>query len=311
MWCFFWFYWVIYDESFSNRSVSEDPDQSSLTLSSTIRSSDRQTMSNVVERACCRDYQRLGLGTLSNSLTRSKNEPFRISTVNRMYTVCRRWIPHSRDVAHWESSMDVTKSNVVFCVMALLVTPGYWSCLRASQTPTSSASLAATGKTASPWCAGEILAPKRCFCARPACMPKAWWGSSNRPIRTLQVKPETSYTPSMVSFLRFTLSCEVKRSTGWRCLCMCVSGPSQADSTSLEQEKYLQAIISSMPSYSESSGRNTLSGFTSSHMSTSGQTQTLILSLMLTPNPQLTVRVTQWPTNYLDAQKELHAFHLH
>lgn len=46
--------------------------------------------------------------------------------------------------------------------------------------------------------------------------------------------------------------------------------PSQADSTSLEQEKYLQAIISSMPSYSESSGRNTLSGFTSTHMNTSG-----------------------------------------
>lgn len=57
-------------------------------------------------------------------------------------------------------------------------------------------------------------------------------------------------------------------------LCL-VSGPSQADSTSLEQEKYLQAIISSMPSYSEASGRNTLSGFTSSHMSTSGQTVTL------------------------------------
>uniref|UniRef100_A0A8C1L6A2 SET binding factor 1 n=1 Tax=Cyprinus carpio TaxID=7962 RepID=A0A8C1L6A2_CYPCA len=72
-------------------SVSEEPDQSSLTLSSTIRSSDRQTMSNVVERACCRDYQRLGLGTLSNSLTRSKNEPFRISTVNRVYTVCRSY----------------------------------------------------------------------------------------------------------------------------------------------------------------------------------------------------------------------------
>lgn len=46
--------------------------------------------------------------------------------------------------------------------------------------------------------------------------------------------------------------------------------PSQAESTSLEQEKYLQAIISSMPSYSESSGRNTLSGFSSTHMNTSG-----------------------------------------
>uniref|UniRef100_A0A671SLH3 Myotubularin-related protein 5-like n=1 Tax=Sinocyclocheilus anshuiensis TaxID=1608454 RepID=A0A671SLH3_9TELE len=77
--------------TWENRSMSEEPDQSSLTLSSTIRSSDRQTMSNVVERACCRDYQRLGLGTLSNSLTRSKNEPFRIATVNRMYTVCRSY----------------------------------------------------------------------------------------------------------------------------------------------------------------------------------------------------------------------------
>uniref|UniRef100_A0A673XL77 SET binding factor 1 n=1 Tax=Salmo trutta TaxID=8032 RepID=A0A673XL77_SALTR len=77
--------------TWENRSISEELDQGSLTLSSTIRSSDRQTMSNVVERACCRDYQRLGLGTLSNSLTRSKNEPFRISTVNRMYTVCRSY----------------------------------------------------------------------------------------------------------------------------------------------------------------------------------------------------------------------------
>lgn len=76
-------------------TVLEEVEPSSLTLSSTIRSSDRQTMSNVVERACCRDYQRLGLGTLSNSLTRSKNEPFRISTVNRMYTVCRRWAGES------------------------------------------------------------------------------------------------------------------------------------------------------------------------------------------------------------------------
>lgn len=80
----------IHCKSFCPSTVSEEVDQSALTLSSTIRSSDRQTMSNVVERACCRDYQRLGLGTLSNSLTRSKNEPFRISTVNRMYTMCRR-----------------------------------------------------------------------------------------------------------------------------------------------------------------------------------------------------------------------------
>lgn len=55
-----------------------------------MRPSEKMTMTHVVERACCRDYQRLGLGTLSSSLTRSKNEPFRISTVNRMYAICRR-----------------------------------------------------------------------------------------------------------------------------------------------------------------------------------------------------------------------------
>ncbi|NXM59700.1 MTMR5 protein, partial [Illadopsis cleaveri] len=47
-------------------------------------------------------------------------------------------------------------------------------------------------------------------------------------------------------------------------------GPSQADSTSLEQEKYLQAVINSMPHYSDAGGRNTLSGFTSAHMSSAG-----------------------------------------
>uniref|UniRef100_A0A8D2LWX2 SET binding factor 1 n=1 Tax=Varanus komodoensis TaxID=61221 RepID=A0A8D2LWX2_VARKO len=66
-------------------------DRSTLTPSTTIKPSDKMTMSHLVERACCRDYQRLGLGTLSNSLTRSKNEPFRISTVNRMYAICRSY----------------------------------------------------------------------------------------------------------------------------------------------------------------------------------------------------------------------------
>ncbi|NWU15939.1 MTMR5 protein, partial [Cephalopterus ornatus] len=49
------------------------------------------------------------------------------------------------------------------------------------------------------------------------------------------------------------------------------TGPSQTDSTSLEQEKYLQAVINSMPHYSDASGRNTLSGFTSAHMSSAGK----------------------------------------
>lgn len=103
--------------------MSEEPDQSSLTLSSTIRSSDRQTMSNVVERACCRDYQRLGLGTLSNSLTRSKNEPFRISTVNRMYTVCRRWVPELSETKV-QSLLNHTVSIAIGCLFVCFSYPG-------------------------------------------------------------------------------------------------------------------------------------------------------------------------------------------
>lgn len=48
-------------------------------------------------------------------------------------------------------------------------------------------------------------------------------------------------------------------------------GPSQTDSTSLEQEKYLQAVVNSMPHYADAGGRNTLSGFTSAHMSSAGE----------------------------------------
>ncbi|KAG9489756.1 hypothetical protein GDO78_005609 [Eleutherodactylus coqui] len=71
-------------------SVSEDLDRSTLTIS-TLKAPDKQAGGNMAERACCRDYQRMGLGTLSNSLTRAKNEPFRISTVNRMYAVCNSY----------------------------------------------------------------------------------------------------------------------------------------------------------------------------------------------------------------------------
>jgi hypothetical protein len=39
----------------------------------------------------------------------------------------------------------------------------------------------------------------------------------------------------------------------------------------LEQEKYLQAVVSSMPRYADSSGRNTLSGFSSAHMGGHGK----------------------------------------
>ncbi|XP_065103845.1 myotubularin-related protein 5 isoform X6 [Paramisgurnus dabryanus] len=185
-------------------SVCEELDQSSLTLSSTIRSSDRQTMSNVVERACCRDYQRLGLGTLSNSLTRSKNEPFRISTVNRMYTVCRSY-------------------------PGLLIVP--------QSIPDST-----------------IQRISRCY--RQNRFPVVCWRNSRT--KAVLLRSAGLHAKGVVGFFKSPNAP--------------TAGPSQADSsTSLEQEKYLQAIISSMPSYSEASGRNTLSGFTSTHMSTSGK----------------------------------------
>uniref|UniRef100_A0A671Y446 SET binding factor 1 n=1 Tax=Sparus aurata TaxID=8175 RepID=A0A671Y446_SPAAU len=172
--------------TWENRSISEEVDQSSLTLSSTIRSSDRQTMSNVVERACCRDYQRLGLGTLSNSLTRSKNEPFRISTVNRMYTVCRSY-------------------------PGLLIVP--------QSIP-------------------DTTIHRICRCYRQNRFPVVCWRNSRT--KAVLLRSAGLHAKGVVGFFKSP------------------NAPT-ADSTSLEQEKYLQAIISSMPSYSENSGRNTLS----------------------------------------------------
>ncbi|KAF7655855.1 hypothetical protein LDENG_00049320 [Lucifuga dentata] len=188
-------------------SVSEEVDQNALTLSSTMRSSDRQTMSNVVERACCRDYQRLGLGTLSNSLTRSKNEPFRISTVNRMYTVCRSY-------------------------PGLLIVP--------QSIP-------------------DSTIQRICRCYRQNRFPVVCWRNSRT--KAVLLRSAGLHAKGVVGFFK-----SPNAST---------SVPSQADSTSLEQEKYLQAIISSMPSYSENSGRNTLSGFTSAHMNTSDSSDKL------------------------------------
>uniref|UniRef100_A0A4W5KDN8 SET binding factor 1 n=1 Tax=Hucho hucho TaxID=62062 RepID=A0A4W5KDN8_9TELE len=191
-------------------SVSEELDQGSLTLSSTIRSSDRQTMSNVVERACCRDYQRLGLGTLSNSLTRSKNEPFRISTVNRMYTVCRSY-------------------------PGLLIVP--------QSIPDST-----------------IQRISRCY--RQNRFPVVCWRSSRT--KAVLLRSAGLHAKGVVGFFKSPNAPS--------------AGPSQADSTSLEQEKYMQAIISSMPSYCEPSGRNTLGGFTSTHMTLGQRARVISLS---------------------------------
>ncbi|XP_057189771.1 myotubularin-related protein 13 isoform X1 [Triplophysa rosa] len=70
-------------------SISDDGEPPS---SSTLKASEKSTMEQLVERACFRDYQRLGLGTISASSTRSKSgEQFRVTAVNRLYSLCRSY----------------------------------------------------------------------------------------------------------------------------------------------------------------------------------------------------------------------------
>ncbi|XP_043355942.1 myotubularin-related protein 5 isoform X19 [Dermochelys coriacea] len=165
--------------------------------------SDKMTMSHLVERACCRDYQRMGLGTLSNSLTRSKNEPFRISTVNRMYAICRSY-------------------------PGLLIVP------QSIQDNT-------------------IQRISRCY--RQNRFPVVCWRNSRT--KAVLLRSGGLHGKGVVGLFK-------SQNTS-------TAGPSQTDSTSLEQEKYLQAVINSMPHYADTSGRNTLSGFTSAHMSSAGK----------------------------------------
>uniref|UniRef100_A0A3Q3EZT4 SET binding factor 2 n=1 Tax=Kryptolebias marmoratus TaxID=37003 RepID=A0A3Q3EZT4_KRYMA len=60
--------------------------------SSTLRASEKSTMEQLVEQSCFRDYQRLGLGTITVSSSRSKSgEQFRVTAVNRLYSLCRSY----------------------------------------------------------------------------------------------------------------------------------------------------------------------------------------------------------------------------
>uniref|UniRef100_A0A8C8VK13 SET binding factor 1 n=1 Tax=Pelusios castaneus TaxID=367368 RepID=A0A8C8VK13_9SAUR len=173
--------------SWERSSMSEELDRSTLTPSTTIKPSDKMTMSNVVERACCRDYQRMGLGTLSNSLTRSKNEPFRISTVNRMYAICRSY-------------------------PGLLIVP------QSIQDNT-------------------IQRISRCY--RQNRFPVICWRNSRT--KAVLLRSGGLHGKGVVGLFKSPMT----------------PGSSQTDSTSLEQEKYLQAVINSMPHYVDASGRNT------------------------------------------------------
>ncbi|KAM5248953.1 myotubularin-related protein 13 isoform 8-T8 [Ctenodactylus gundi] len=68
-------------------SVSDDSELPT----STLKASEKSTMEQLVEKACFRDYQRLGLGTISGTSSRSKPEYFRITASNRMYSLCRSY----------------------------------------------------------------------------------------------------------------------------------------------------------------------------------------------------------------------------
>uniref|UniRef100_A0A8C9F543 SET binding factor 1 n=1 Tax=Pavo cristatus TaxID=9049 RepID=A0A8C9F543_PAVCR len=167
-------------------SVSEEMDRSTLTPTTTIRPSEKMTINHLVERACCRDYQRLGLGTLSSSLTRSKNEPFRISTVNRMYAICRSY-------------------------PGLLIVP------QSIQDNT-------------------IQRISRCY--RQNRFPVVCWRNSRT--KAVLLRSGGLHGKGVVGLFKSQNAP--------------TAGPSQTDSTSLEQEKYLQAVINSMPHYADAGG---------------------------------------------------------
>ncbi|XP_062058601.1 myotubularin-related protein 5 isoform X3 [Lepus europaeus] len=184
-------------------SVSEELEPSTLTPASALKPSDRMTMSSLVERACCRDYQRLGLGTLSSSLSRAKSEPFRISPVNRMYAICRSY-------------------------PGLLIVP---------QSVQDNA----------------LQRVSRCY--RQNRFPVVCWRSGRS--KAVLLRSGGLHGKGVVGLFKAQNAPS--------------PGQSQADSSSLEQEKYLQAVVSSMPRYADASGRNTLSGFSSAHMGSHGK----------------------------------------
>ncbi|XP_049627490.1 myotubularin-related protein 5 isoform X3 [Suncus etruscus] len=184
-------------------SVSEELEPSTLTPASALKPSDRMTMSSLVERACCRDYQRLGLGTLSSSLSRAKSEPFRISPVNRMYAICRSY-------------------------PGLLIVP---------QSVQDNA----------------LQRVSRCY--RQNRFPVVCWRSGRS--RAVLLRSGGLHSKGVVGLFKAQNAPS--------------PGQSQADSSSLEQEKYLQAVVGSMPRFADASGRSTLSGFSSAHMGSHGK----------------------------------------
>uniref|UniRef100_A0A8C2JC11 SET binding factor 2 n=1 Tax=Cyprinus carpio TaxID=7962 RepID=A0A8C2JC11_CYPCA len=164
-------------------SISDDGEPPA---SSTLKASEKSTMEQLVERACFRDYQRLGLGTISSSSTRSKSgEQFRVTAVNRLYSLCRSY-------------------------PGLLVVP---------QTVQDS----------------SLHKVSRCY--RHNRLPVVCWKH-----------PHTKTVLLRSGGFHISLSLRQHAHTP----------TSSETSSSLEQEKYLQAILSSIPIYFKTNGNSTL-----------------------------------------------------
>ncbi|XP_057605257.1 myotubularin-related protein 13 isoform X4 [Hippopotamus amphibius kiboko] len=170
-------------------SVSDD---SELPTSTTLKASEKSTMEQLVEKACFRDYQRLGLGTISGSSSRSKPEYFRITASNRMYSLCRSY-------------------------PGLLVVP------QAVQ---------------------DCSLPRVACCYRHNRLPVVCWKNSRS--STLLLRSGGFHGKGVVGLFKSQNSPQAAPTS------------SLEFSSSIEQEKYLQALLSAVSVHQKLSGNNTL-----------------------------------------------------
>ncbi|TKS70186.1 Myotubularin-related protein 13 SET-binding factor 2 [Collichthys lucidus] len=162
--------------------------------SSTLRASEKSTMEQLVEQSCFRDYQRLGLGTITASSSRSKSgDQFRITAVNRLYSLCRSY-------------------------PGLLVVP------QAVQ---------------------DSSLHKVARCYRHNRLPVVCWKHPRT--KAVLLRSGGFHGKSVVGLFKS----QNQSSTA--------PASSSDSSSSLEQEKYLQAILNSIPIYFKMNGNNTLS----------------------------------------------------
>uniref|UniRef100_A0A8C4LEE4 SET binding factor 2 n=1 Tax=Equus asinus asinus TaxID=83772 RepID=A0A8C4LEE4_EQUAS len=161
-------------------------DDSELPTSTTLKASEKSTMEQLVEKACFRDYQRLGLGTISGSSSRSKPEYFRITASNRMYSLCRSY-------------------------PGLLVVP------QAVQ---------------------DSSLPRVARCYRHNRLPVVCWKNSRS--STLLLRAGGFHGKGVVGLFKSQNS------------------PQAESSSSIEQEKYLQALLNAVSVHQKLSGNNTL-----------------------------------------------------